>query len=63
MHIPVRLWLLKRGTGIKVIMRIPEFNQPPGESLAREVLPGPAEEPGGRQQTSNPIRQLFQGLK
>ena len=63
MHIPVRLWLLKRGTGMKVIMIIPEFNQPPGESLAWEVLPGPEAVPGGRRQTSSPIRQRLQGLK
>ena len=48
---------------MKVIMRIPEFNQPPGESLAWEVLPGPEAVPGGRRQTSSPIRQRLQGLK
>lgn len=63
MHIPIRLWLLKRGTGMKVMMRIPEFNQPPGEPPTREVLPGPAAVPSGRRQTSSPMRQRFQGLK
>lgn len=48
---------------MKVMMRILEFNQPPGEPPTREALPGAAAVPGGRQQISSPVSQHFQSVE